>query len=80
MGKLFLKDLVAYFGLCKFLNNLSVLCFGTNLLGHPLLLAQISLVTQAIKNPKLGVKKKTFHIKICYPANMVLWQILKWFA
>ena len=36
MGKLFLKDHAAYFGLCKFLNNLSVLCFGTNLLGHPL--------------------------------------------
>ena len=27
---------MAYFGLCKFLKNLSVLCFGTNLLGHPL--------------------------------------------
>ena len=35
-GKLFPNDLMAYFGLCKFLNNLSVLCFVTNLLGHPL--------------------------------------------
>ena len=38
---------MAYFGLCKFLNNLSVLCFGTNLLGHPLVVPPYCASTQS---------------------------------
>ena len=55
MVKLFLYDFVAYFGLCKFLNNLSVLCFVTNLLRHPLAIQciNISLFPRYLKKDKL---------------------------
>ena len=39
IGKTIHKGSCGFFGLCKFLKNLSVLRFGTNLLGHPLVMS-----------------------------------------
>ena len=70
MGKLFRKDLVASFGLCKFLNSLSVLCFGTNLLGHPLLL----LMMEKMKLHPLRMNKRLTKVqtKIAVPFEHIV--------
>ena len=80
-GKLFPKDLMAYFGLCKFLKNLSIFEKGRFFNGHPLVFILPGLRLLQLNAGRKKEEKKVSNLPLLFCKKITVgWIIILDFA